>query len=501
MKTLSRFLVVVLFCVMFLSADAKLSYYPATSVPEAYSGFKFPLPYNFSNNGGWEWLDKDYYTYSFVVYHPGEDWNVPYYPGGAGNGDKGLRVESVANGKVVYVNGSNWSGVVIQHNYKGETWFSHYGHVQNISVHVGDNISKGQKIAEIGNVGTYNAHLHFEIRTESHPDPANGNYWEAILSSKPAVEAVYRNPTSFINSHSSYSSADNVLYQDNFTNQVQSFWRYFYGSWYVNNDDKLRQYYRYGSAYVNTPNISMYGYNYFSVEVEAEITYSYRGDGLIYVYFPGGYIRLDDEDNELKIRSYGSSSRYYNYNVRTHQIYSISIQYNSYIMKVKINGNIFYVSAPGIYNSPVKLKTRYAKAEFDNFKVTVSTNPQLKSNNNNIQLTKPLRIEEDEDYKEASDYLLYNENLEIDEDLFISNYPNPFNKSTTIKFISPESGVAKLDIMNILGEVVYSSSKEVFKDDDEYFIWNVEEVLPDGMYIVKVSIGDAIKTINIVYSK
>jgi len=81
---------------------------PADLLEESFSGFTSPLPYNFSNNGGYQFKQKA--LYGNYVYHPGEDWNVPQTPGGAGDGDQGLDVVAVADGKVVSVASDNWGG-------------------------------------------------------------------------------------------------------------------------------------------------------------------------------------------------------------------------------------------------------------------------------------------------------------------------------------------------------------------------------------------------------
>ena len=93
------------------------------TVPEASSGFDWPLIGYFSNNGGYEFLDWANYP-SGSVFHPAEDWNQPGISGGCSSGcnsDKCLDVVAAAIGKVVYTNPASWGGIVIEHNYQGET--------------------------------------------------------------------------------------------------------------------------------------------------------------------------------------------------------------------------------------------------------------------------------------------------------------------------------------------------------------------------------------------
>lgn len=184
----------------------------STLVSEATSGFANPLSDNFRNNGGYSFQTEAKYTKG-TVYHPGEDWNVPDSPGGSCNGDKGLNVVATADGVVVYANSTSWGGVVIQHNYNGESWYSQYGHVQNITVSKDNVVTKGQKIAEIGDVETTCAHLHFEIRTSNHPNPCNGPYWsygENGLYNLSNVESWYEDPDKFIPAHTAYSNTPSI---------------------------------------------------------------------------------------------------------------------------------------------------------------------------------------------------------------------------------------------------------------------------------------------------
>ena len=87
-------------------------------------------------------------------------------------GKIGDPVFASASGRVVY-SGSGLRGygklVIIKHN---ETYLSTYAHNSNILVKQGDNVVKGQKIAEIGNTDSPQAKLTFEIRRLGKPvDP------------------------------------------------------------------------------------------------------------------------------------------------------------------------------------------------------------------------------------------------------------------------------------------------------------------------------------------
>ncbi len=88
-------------------------------------------------------------------------------------GTRGQPVVASAAGKVVY-SGSGLRGygklIIIKHN---KTYLSAYAHNDHILVKEGQSVSKGQKIAEMGNTDASQVELHFEIRKFGKPvDPA-----------------------------------------------------------------------------------------------------------------------------------------------------------------------------------------------------------------------------------------------------------------------------------------------------------------------------------------
>ena len=87
-------------------------------------------------------------------------------------GKRGQAVVASAAGKVVY-SGSGLRGygklVIIKHN---KTYLSAYAHNDQILVKEGQSVTKGQKIAEMGNTDADQVKLHFEIRKFGKPvDP------------------------------------------------------------------------------------------------------------------------------------------------------------------------------------------------------------------------------------------------------------------------------------------------------------------------------------------
>jgi len=87
-------------------------------------------------------------------------------------GKAGDAVVAAADGKVVYV-GTGIRGfgqlLIVKHN---ATFLSAYAHNRKILVAEGQQVTRGQKVAEMGNTDSENVKLHFEIRKQGKPtDP------------------------------------------------------------------------------------------------------------------------------------------------------------------------------------------------------------------------------------------------------------------------------------------------------------------------------------------
>ncbi len=88
-------------------------------------------------------------------------------------GSAGQPVLASAGGTVVYA-GTGLRGygklIIVKHN---KTYLSAYAHNREILVKEGQEVTKGQKIAEMGNTDATEVKLHFEIRRLGKPmDPA-----------------------------------------------------------------------------------------------------------------------------------------------------------------------------------------------------------------------------------------------------------------------------------------------------------------------------------------
>jgi murein DD-endopeptidase MepM/ murein hydrolase activator NlpD len=131
------------------------------------------------------------------AYHTGADLNF-----GAPREDLGMPVYSTANGVVIFAERLPvWGNVIIirhdpLYQPNGEILYSRYGHVQNMRVKVGDRVTRGQQISEIGDgFGRFVPHLHFDLSPttilESKP-----NHWPAKNQRELLVN--YIDPLKFI---------------------------------------------------------------------------------------------------------------------------------------------------------------------------------------------------------------------------------------------------------------------------------------------------------------
>jgi len=140
------------------------------------------------------------YNSDFSKYHLGEDRNR-----GTCNDDYGDNVYSIANGTVTYAQnaGSSWGNVVIVQHILLPSFTavnSLYGHLDSINVYVGQDVSIGQKIGEMGDADGYYdcAHLHFEIRNNSSlnttPGPGYATWSDPLWY-------YYEDPSDFISAY------------------------------------------------------------------------------------------------------------------------------------------------------------------------------------------------------------------------------------------------------------------------------------------------------------
>jgi hypothetical protein len=209
--------VVLIFGFAAMTAEAVTCQIPplsGTQLPEATTGFRNPL--DEAVFSGYEYLQKtsaEYckgvYKKPISVYHPGDDSNVK---GTSCDQDKGRNIHAVADGVVVYVSDKKWGGVVTQHLYKGEVYFCQNAHSYQPTVTCGQTVTKGEVIANVGDVGTTCAHDHVSCWKSTRPNPTNGNFFCETCNGSPCLQDYsnvsqwYVDPYAFFATHGPYTS-------------------------------------------------------------------------------------------------------------------------------------------------------------------------------------------------------------------------------------------------------------------------------------------------------
>src|ERR1043165_10201540 len=146
----------------------------AFHVPSPFDLVSLPTAPRFDFPLGSENAAMSYNAQHFTEnHHLGDDLNGI----GGENSDLGDPVYAVADGRVLLARdgGPGWGNVIIVlHAYidRGQRNYvqSYYGHVNEMLIHPGDSVRRGQQIATVGTGnGRYLAHLHFEMREFTTP--------------------------------------------------------------------------------------------------------------------------------------------------------------------------------------------------------------------------------------------------------------------------------------------------------------------------------------------
>ena len=80
------------------------------------------------------------------------------------------------------------------------------------------------------------------------------------------------------------------------------------------------------------------------------------------------------------------------------------------------------------------------------------------------------------------------------------NYPNPFNPSTTIRFSLPKETQLKINIYNMLGEIVETIAEGTYEAGYHKINFNASN-LSSGMYIYRIESSDFVKTMKMMLLK
>ena len=79
----------------------------------------------------------------------------------------------------------------------------------------------------------------------------------------------------------------------------------------------------------------------------------------------------------------------------------------------------------------------------------------------------------------------------------ITNYPNPFHSSTTLKYTLDEPADVTLQIINSLGQVVATLTPGIQAQGEQQVTWNAAG-LPAGVYTCRINAGRWVANCEIV---
>lgn len=97
----------------------------------------------------------------------GDHLGIDVSGNGGGNTDLGDTIYSTSNGIVAFAEDYDLGYISIYHKHNNNIVKSIYYHCDTVFNRTGDIVQKGQAIATIGKRGTYQAHLHFEIASDT----------------------------------------------------------------------------------------------------------------------------------------------------------------------------------------------------------------------------------------------------------------------------------------------------------------------------------------------
>ena len=84
--------------------------------------------------------------------------------------------------------------------------------------------------------------------------------------------------------------------------------------------------------------------------------------------------------------------------------------------------------------------------------------------------------------------------------LMYSNFPNPFNSSTSIKVLLNKRGNIQINIFNLKGENIETLSKNNLNKGVNYFKW-VPDKIPSGVYFLKLNFDNYVQTQKVLFVK
>lgn len=102
-------------------------------------------------------------------------------------------------------------------------------------------------------------------------------------------------------------------------------------------------------------------------------------------------------------------------------------------------------------------------------------------------------------------YLAIEESTNLPNSISLTNFPNPFNPSTTIHYTLPEESQATISIYNLLGKRVAQLNSSKQSSGSHSIQWNGTDrqgnSVPAGIYFYQLQAGDFVQTKKMVLMK
>jgi hypothetical protein len=163
---------------------------------------------------------------------------------------------------------------------------------------------------------------------------------------------------------------------------------------------------------------------------------------------------------------------------------TVSIQWHIVIMHIQENWDLYFSPDGGANWEVVQLDLPTSQL---NYQWTV---PQIATENAQVRIVQDNSGGRDYDYI-SGDFTIQGTPTSVEVRAenpktftLHANYPNPFNPSTTIEFSLPRSGYARLQVFNILGEVVATLVNEELNVGTYTTQWNASR-MASGIVLIK----------------
>ena len=245
-----------------------------------------------------------------------------------------------------------------------------------------------------------------------------------------------------------------------------------------------------------TPYIDFDDYENYTVELDFELRTSDDGEGRFYVTLDDGWVRFDDEDDEITIRIDGRSYDW-NYDIREDKEYHVGILRTPTLVALSINGNggyIAYRNSP-LRKSEIEIESKDASFYVDDFRIQVNhdLSPYQRTSNRSLDVTQyqtPVDSSDVDDRELDQDEVantISESDLEItlSMDDSIAVYPNPAVSTVSYMVHNEDATVAHFTLYYLSGKTVQHFKDNVVSGGS---VDHDISALPQGTYVYTIQV-------------